>query len=351
MMLAILPVVAAVAQVPDLAETIHAAKFAPCTGGACEKPDMKFERIQDVQPGFQWPDNGGYCGSWSVQRAALTKGAWISQQQVRDHTSPSPGAPASHDNEILSPNIDEALQNLKLKHEGFDYRTAPVPQQPAYFKWLKSQLVQNRTVVWMIMWNGQSYPAYDMKVPEGVHGHVEPVIGIQSNHPLTDGNVYDDDVFVHLTDNSDDMVYKRVSTLSGDWSPGGKAECQRGSTYCIGPYGYGWAVEGFLGDERKGAVPLSLAIDPWEREPDYRKHEAPITLKGKVTAKRLSAGSRYEIYRWDSVDEAFEYKAAFRRTTFTARSDTFVFEDAKPFWNNGTTFYRCVPADGETVEA
>ena len=328
-----------------LAELIRKAKFEPCIGSACEKPDMKYENIQKAQPGYQWPDNGGYCGSWAVQRAALTKGAWISQQQVRDHTSPAPGAPASHDNEILSPNIAEALRNLKLRAEGFDYAHAKTPQQDEYFRWLKGHLVQSHAVVWMIMWDGGTYPAYDMTLPDGVHGHVEPVIGIQSNHPLSEESVFDDDVFVHYTDNGKDTIYKPVSTLSGDWAPTGsaKAKCQAGSSYCIGPYSYGWAVEGFL-DARDG-MPISLQVDPWEREPDLRKHESPIQLAGTVTAEGLSAGSRYSLYRWDSVEEAFTYREKYKQTTFTAANGTFVYEDPVTFWNNGTVYYRCVSDD------
>ena len=79
-----------------------------------------------TQPGYQWGDAGGYCGSFATQRAAMAKGAWISQQQVRDHTSP--GAPGSHDEEILDTNIARAWKNLKLKYEAFDYRDQPTPQ-------------------------------------------------------------------------------------------------------------------------------------------------------------------------------------------------------------------------------
>ena len=89
------------------------------------------------KPGYQWDDAGGYCGSWAVQRATLAKGAYISQQQVRDHTSPGGG----HDNEILSTNIVEALTNLKLSFEGFDFQTTPLPQQPAYVCYVCSMCV------------------------------------------------------------------------------------------------------------------------------------------------------------------------------------------------------------------
>lgn len=332
----------------EIAGRIQWNNTAPCNAEACQKPATKYELISKSQPGVQWNDNGGYCGSWAIQRAMLAKGAWISQQQVRDHTSPSPGAPASHNNEILSPNIDEALSNLKIKGVGFDYKNMVLPQQDAYFRWLKKQLVAGHTVVWMIMWNYASYPAYNMKIPEGVHGHIEPVIGIQSNHPLTDETVYDDDNVVHYNDGNYNMYYPTFKSLYGDWSgTGASAECTGGLSYCIGPYSYGWALEGFL-DEQEG-LPLSLSIDPWEREPDLVQGSSPIAITGTLTATGLTAASTYSIYRWDSVEEAFTYSDSYKATTFTASSDTFIFQDPATFSSAGTTYYRCVEVGSDGV--
>ena len=58
-----------------------------CEAGACETVDMQYQRFVDIQPGDQWGDAGGYCGAWASQRAFLGIGAWVSQQQVRDHTT------------------------------------------------------------------------------------------------------------------------------------------------------------------------------------------------------------------------------------------------------------------------
>ena len=71
----------------------------------------------------------------------LAKGAWISQQQVRDHTSPCTPQGGEHDSEILSCNIEEAWTNLKVHYEGFDFKNTPLPQVVPYAKWLKKQLV------------------------------------------------------------------------------------------------------------------------------------------------------------------------------------------------------------------
>ena len=197
----------------------------------------------------------------------------------------------------------------------------------------------------MIMWDGQRYPAYKMKLPYGVHGHIEPVIGVQSHHPFSDTTVYDDDHFVHFTDGSEDTIYKQVSTLSGDWSPpDGRAKCHAESRYCIGPYGYGWALKGFTEPDNNTMItmPLSLAINPWRREPDYREHQTPIQLTGTVTADSLTQGQSYALYRWDDVEEAFSYTREYKIKTFTATGDSFVYQDPRKFWNNGTTYYRCV---------
>merc|ERR1711968_370912 len=98
----------------------------------------------------------------------------------------------------------------------------PLPQLDAYFKWLKKQLSSGYAVAWMILWSGQEYPIYNLKPPAGMYGHVEPVIGIQSNHPLNDTTVYDDDVALHYTDGGTQTVHRVISTLPGDWAGVGK---------------------------------------------------------------------------------------------------------------------------------
>lgn len=306
---------------------------------------MKYERILPAQPGYQWDDAGGYCGSWAMQRTILTKGAYISEQQVRNHTSPGGG----HDNEILSTNIEEAFKNLKIKYEGFDYVNEPLPQQPAYAKWLKKQLVSGHAVAWMIMWSGQAYPIYNLTPPAGMYGHVEPVIGFQSNHPLNDTTVYEDDVAVHFTDGGTNTVYRVLSTMPGEWAgPGHKTTCKHGLKkyrYCMATYAFGWAVQGFV-DEKQG-MPASLQINPSLREPDTRSHAKPDAVKGTLTVTELTAGSSYDIYRWDSSEDAFTYSTNFKKTTFKATSDTFVYADDKSFLSNGVAYYRCVPQAAE----
>uniref|UniRef100_A0A7S2QUW5 Phospholipase B-like n=1 Tax=Triparma pacifica TaxID=91992 RepID=A0A7S2QUW5_9STRA len=330
--LLLLPAVSALLKMPSgiTEETL-------CDGGLCDDRDLPYSNLIPSQPGYQWNDAGGYCGSWATQRAVLSKGAWISQQQVRDHTSPCGG----NDNEILSCNIDEAWTNLKLDYDGFDFKSLETPQTDGYKSWLKAQLAQGNAVAWMILWSGQTYPIYDLTPPSGMYGHVEPVIGIQSNHPLNDTTVYDDDVILHYTDGGVNTVHREMSTLSGEWGgPGEKADCGDYS-YCIGnPWGFGWAVKGFADDVV--AAPASLHISPWMKEPDTRSGEDPDEIQGTLTATDLEEGATYAIYRWDSVKEALTYSDEYKKTTFKATSDTYEYVDDKSFQSDSATYYRVV---------
>ena len=348
-----------------------------CAHDRCKRPDYKYELIADIQPGYQWNDAGGYCGSWASQRAILGIGAWISQQAVRDHTEGCGG----HDEEILSCNIEEAWTNLKIDYEAFDYKRTEVPQTAAYFMWLKQQLVAGNIVAWMIMWDTQTYPIYNLTAPEGMYGHVEPVIGILSNHPLDDATVYDDDMVAHYTDGGVKTVYRvsdsskcayfsrvslqeyiilhnflssprqLISTLPCSWDGEGQpADCGDYS-YGIGdPYGFGWAAKGFTPDiKQASAAPAFLHIQPWLSEPDTRSGEEPEALLGTLTATHLTEGVVYDIFRWDTVGEAFTYQDKYRKTNFTATSDKFVYIDSESFQSDGTTYYRVVRSESNNA--
>jgi len=311
-----------------------------CSLPECNKPSKKYEQIANTQPGYQWNDAGGYCGSFATQRAAMAKGAWISQQQVRDHASPGGG----HDNEILDTNIDGAWKNLKLKYESFDFRHEATPQIDGIRTFMKKQLTAGNVIVMMIMKNGHQFPAYPtLTPPSGNYDHIVPFTGILSDHPLTDTQFYDDDYVVHYTDHSVYPYYRSMQSLVGEYD--GVSNCPSTSgdpQYpCLHPqYGYGWALQGFE-DERE-ALPVSLTVDPSDSEPDTREQESPTQLTGTLHIRDLLAGKKYAVYRWDSVDAAFDYSKPTSVHRFTASGATEVYTDSNKIVSSGTTYYRCV---------
>eukprot|EP00966_Prymnesium_polylepis_P083533 1935089-Prymnesium_polylepis.1 len=199
------------------------------------------------------------------------------------------------------------------------------------------------------MWNGQKYPIYNLVPPEGMYGHVEPVIGIQSNHPLNETTVYDDDTVVHYTDAGTTTVHRVMSTLPCKWAGvGHEANCGWYHYGLGNPYGFGWAAKGFADAEgaRGRAVPAYLHVQPWKSEPDTRSGESPEALQGTLTATQLTVGAKYTIYRWDSVKTAFTYAEEYAKTSFTATSDTYTYADDKSFQSDSATYYRVLKATG-----
>ena len=128
----------------------------PCTNPYCKAPNKKYSRVLNVKPRIQWDDSGGYCGSLAIQNVALGKGVWVSQAVIRNSTVDAGGHTnqGGKGHEILAGNIDLALKTMKLKHEGFDWKTAPVPQADAYRAFIKRNLVAGHGVAWMIMLRG-----------------------------------------------------------------------------------------------------------------------------------------------------------------------------------------------------
>jgi len=311
-----------------------------CSTGACVKPSKQYERILNSQPGYQWNDAGGYCGSWSIQRAAMAKGAWISQQQVRNHTVAGGG----HDNEILETNIDLALSNLKIKGEAFDYANLPTPQLDSGRKWMKNKLSAGHPLVQMIMLPSGHFPVYP-GLPFGDYSHIEPIVGIMSDHPLTDEEFYDDDIIVHYNDNDDTTLYRNMSSLPGQFT-WGVAQCPGGGDFpesemCLHPqYVFSWAIMGFEGD--RSQVQCSLNVDQYKFEPDLRQGASPVQLTGTITIEGLESGEQYALHRWDSIQGAFGYSDQSVIHRFTASGTHEVFEDPQTFSSDGTIYYSCV---------
>merc|ERR1711865_146784 len=110
--------------------------------------------------------------------------------------------------------------------------------------------------------------------------------------------------------------------------------------------GFGWAIEGFL--DTTTALPLSLTVDP-VNEPDTRTGSKPKALSGTLTATDLTAGTKYAIYRWGSVEAAFDYSKPHSIHRFTATSDTEVYTDTESFASGSATYYRCILDAGQVV--
>ena len=121
--------------------------------GICVPPNTEYSRvISGPTPGQQWNIEGGFCGAFSVQHAALAFGAWISQDLVRKSNRNQPGPHHMHGDttvgfEVMPSNVAYTANALRLTYLEWDSSQAP-PQAPTYKRWLKKNLAAGHPVVW-----------------------------------------------------------------------------------------------------------------------------------------------------------------------------------------------------------
>merc|ERR1719265_921345 len=143
-------------------------------------------------------------------------GAWVSEDLIRKanigapchgHHLPGEGC------EVGPENYADTAKGLRLKADVWDY-TQPKPQAKAFKRWIKQHLVKGQPVMWAPICKGDSHTPYPNSCPGGGHfDHHEPLIGIGSNHSLSDETVYDDDWILHFSDQDLQTYYRDFKSL------------------------------------------------------------------------------------------------------------------------------------------
>jgi hypothetical protein len=353
--------VAAAALCAAAASALHASNASAAAGcvapGTCTPPKTLYSRvIAGPQPGQQWNIAGGFCGAFSVQHAALAQGAWISQDLVRKANRDQTGiAHNMHGDrtvgfEVMPINVAYTASKLRLNFDEWD-SAQPAPQAPAFKRWLKKHLAAGHAIAWFPICKGDSHECYPGSCPNGGScDHVEPMYGIFSNHPLTDPNVYDDDVILHASDQDLEPYYRPLNSLddtvamTGNCAKAGSGFGKNEMYPCFdSSVTYGLAV---LGLNVSGALlPVSLSTPGAVSEPDVRVGAAPVPLKGTVTVAGLRTGDKGVLYRFNATNPAnvptgppFAAAAEYS-TPFTATGAEWTFVDPVPFISSGATYY------------
>lgn len=223
---------------------------------------------------------------------------------------------------------------------------------------MKQELLQNHSVVQFVLCKGDAHNAYGTEEDPNYYDHIEPFFKLYTNHDLTDGTVYEDDVVAHGSDYSPDGemnlgYYRNFSSLLDDLEMNGNcASAQPGWGYnemypCLYLNRvYGYSMTGLVG--ASSTLPLSMSVNN-TKEPNIRRGEDPVFLQAHITITSLIPSEKYLIYRWDDyqlfpTDGQYELSKYSQKYSFTASSATFVLSDENLFLSSGSTYYVCVPA-------
>lgn len=330
--------------------------------GLCVAPNTTYKAVSSgPTPGIQWEISGGFCGSWSIQQAALAHGAWISQDLIRKANIDWVGPKVMHGDpdlgyEILPINVGFTAGHLKLRYEEWDYNTTK-PQAAAYKAWIKKHLLAGSPIVWFPMCKGDHGDGCygGAGCPNGGNlDHVEPMYGIFSNHPLNDSAVYEDDWILHASDQDRQPYFRRLAQL--DDSPAMDGNCKDAQAFpgrnemfpCFDQsVTYGMAVQGLAVD---GTVPTALIVndvnDEPVDEPNVRTGHKSIKLQATLHIQGLVSGATYTVFRYNSVESlprSPPFTGAERSMDFVATGIEWWWLDPSYFDSHSAVYYIVAP--------
>lgn len=332
-----------------------------CHPGICVEPESKFKEVFNIKPRQQWNTAGGFCGAASIQVMLMAHGAWVSEDLVRKanigakcfgHGDDTVGC------EVGPENYAETAKGLRVRADVWDYAGQPQPQAKAFKAFIKSHLAKRQPVMWAPMEQG-GYPHQPYGPPSvpggGAFNHHEPMIGIGSNHDLSDPTVYDDDWLLHFSLQDLMPYYRNFSSLednlhmTGNCKDAGTGYPDREAYPCFyEQVAYGLAINGFAYDVP--TLPVHIGVDR-QSEPNIREPSTEaVPIHATVTVRELEVGKSYVLYRYSGFnafpakdfDQGYELKVP-----FTAQSETWTYEDPKSFLSSGATYYVAVPTDTE----
>lgn len=290
----------------------------------------------DLPPRLMWgwgDGLSGYCGSASIQTAALYYGNWLTQDAIRGTT----GGHSAKDQVLLGVNAEAAASKMHLNITAWDFNRAQ-PQADAFLKWSKEGLSAGEPIIFGVFMVGDDDGDYD---------HIVPMVGFDAD------TIYFNDL--HANQTTSKKIAQLVTSRKGCNRKGVTSmrryhSVQDGSVqfeYCLPKQvDYGMRVHGIV-DGGGETLPAKLIMGSWY-EPDYSSedqlHETPVTLGATLRISGLTAGETYAVLRYDSADVVpksdFLAGAYVDKQTFSASNSEH--EMQVSFQSDSTTFYRCV---------
>jgi hypothetical protein len=257
------------------------------------------KQLLDLPPRYMWgwePKVSGYCGSASVQTAAIYHGNWLTEDAIR---GTSGGRDGKHelliaypkDTDVPGTAISSACIALKLNCTMWNYNREHNPQHTAFLnEFVKGHVDAGHPVIMGLYWGVESDSDFD---------HIVPLVGYESASRVENVTaVYFNDLHGNASIRAEvaDFVSTRAACNA-------KARFGPGSFCLPRKVDYGIAVSGNA-DAEGALLPVRLAMDAWS-EPDYSREDAqqepPVLLSATVTVAQLERGVRYALLRFDGA--------------------------------------------------
>lgn len=268
--------------------------------------DHKVEN--DIPPRKQWNTNSGYCGEVALISAGLYYGQYISQYEARAIAIKN--RPQYKGQLLLGVNDVDAAKKMHLK--SVEWNTNKERNTKQFLAWVKTNVVKGYPVAIGIFTNEfLFYGKTNPNAGDDLYDHIVPVIGISSNHALSDKRYFGSDI-ITFSDNGlwrdrkeNPYIFSyRFDAFQADRQ---QANAKNGEIYSLydGGINYGIAILGVM-DKNGDTLPVRVSTNVNYERPAIKnktsKRPPPMPLILTITVSGLQPGVVYNLYKYNNLD-------------------------------------------------
>lgn len=282
----------------------------------------KVDIVLEIKPRIQWDNDGGYCGSSTIQQIALNYGTYISQDLCRKAIG--------NEEILLGINAYKVLEELSFEYDNWNPINF-IPQSKKYTQWIKENIKKNYPVMIGVYTRNGNNKWYD---------HIIPVTGYISS----DDNTNND----YLLFNScwDNKIYSfKISEMINTR----KNSCIK-KKFSIPKYvNFGCAILG-IKDPLKITKPVRIITDN-NYEPNTLIGEFPVSINGQLEISDLEINKKYIVFRYNNYKDLPEdnYQNSEYKDYEIFTSEGISKKYDIEFMSNSFTSYRCIEYIGFTI--
>ena len=273
-----------------------------------------FQKYLPISPRQQWEQNDGYCGEVALISAGLMYGQYVSQFDVRRLAT---------NNQLDELNFDSSAKAAKGMHLTYElWPNDPHQNVKNFLAWVKQSILEGIPVMIGIYMNQSIFGELEDD-GKNDYDHIVPVIGIESNHDLSDQNFYADDYLVFsdnalFTPTGDDPKYLFRYQFGKFPLSRDEANDDHYPPYSIANDrpNYGMRITGVSSTVAGLSVQVIPALDnePKEIEDGSTTRPDSVTLPLTITVSGMVEGTKYKLYKYDDFKKVptnqFEHMAS-----------------------------------------
>ena len=314
----------------------------------------KYQKYLPIPPRKQWVSNYGYCGETALICAGLYYGQYVSQFKARDLASGPVKQSKEKSQLLLGPGTNCQRASIGMGLSFLDWEDEKHGKTAEDFLvWIKGQILNDCPLAIGVYMNQSIFG----DGCDDEYDHIVPVIGIESNHPLSDMSYHPDDEIV-FSDNGlytpDDEPVPFIFKYDFSSFQRSRTDANRksASIYSLPNDVSNVGIALTRNNSESSTRPVCIEAYPNEERPEIEdktdKKPSRTPLELRISLSCLVPGVVYNLYRYSKLSKvpkkAFNKHASKASQVWKVVSTSMTMSLTDTIWSDEVAVYRAVEA-------